>query len=112
MVCRVWKTEDSIRKTARYPSSLAHVGRSHHLFSVRGPVVLATLNHPNLAVTYVVSELDPRRSGSILTSDQIKFLISSSEKIRGGSGISWRLVEKDSDGTITDFDYYRKNFRG
>jgi RHH-type rel operon transcriptional repressor/antitoxin RelB len=44
LVCWVWKAADSIREAARYPSSLAHIGRSHHLFSVRGPVVLAGLS--------------------------------------------------------------------
>jgi len=68
-----------------------------------------TFKHPNLAVDYA-PEL--RRRWSLLTSDQIQSLILGLKQNRaGGSGVSWRLVEKDSDGTITDCDYYRKKSR-
>jgi len=67
-------------------------------------------NHPNMAVSYTPDMLDPRRKGALLSADEIRNLILNSKRVRaGGSGISWRLVEKDSDGTITDCDYYRKN---
>lgn len=74
--------------------------------------------NPNMAVSYELyvphqNDPDQRRRGKILTALQIQEIIESKKTLtRGGFDTTWRLVEKDSDGYVTDCDFIANKMKG
>jgi len=70
-------------------------------------------NKPNMATTYTPDMPDLRRHGKILTADEINRIIAAKKKLAAGSyGTTWRLIDRDSDGFITDCEHYRNQSKG
>lgn len=62
---------------------------------------------PNMSVTYTPDMPDPRKKGKILSAEEIQALLASKKRLLGASGTTWRLVDRDSDGFVTDCEHYR-----
>ncbi len=63
---------------------------------------------PNMASEYTPDMPDPRKRGEILKAEKIQELIASLKRVlAGASGTTWRLVDRDSDGFVTDCESYR-----